>query len=144
MTFNKKEVWKHHLSESGHGRFDISCQSERDPMLKLCCYKHTLEIEKLAIEVRQQRLDAHYLEAAKIQRRVGYGWGIVRSEQRRLFEQEFKAQMPKKSLFTPAEPISDQPSPEDEYLERLMSCFCYTHGSHGCSGTEQRDICYRD
>jgi hypothetical protein len=136
MTFKKKDVWKQHLSESGHGRFDIRRQSEGDPMLELFCYKHTPEPEKLAVEARQRRLDTQDVEVAKARRRVGYGWGIEHSEQRRLFEQELKAQMRDESLFTPEEPAPGQMSSDDEYLDYISMWFCRRHGGYACSCTE--------
>ncbi|OAK97949.1 hypothetical protein IQ06DRAFT_185427, partial [Phaeosphaeriaceae sp. SRC1lsM3a] len=84
-TFATRSLWKRHLYAGGHRQFDIRLQSKGNPMHQLLCYKHTPEIEKRAIETRQRRLDAMYLEAKKIQRRVGYGWGPPRSEQRKLF-----------------------------------------------------------
>jgi hypothetical protein len=144
MTFSKKDLWKQHLSDSGHGRFDIRRQSTRDPMLELFCYKYTPEIEKLAIEARQQRLDTKYLEAAKTQRRLGYGWGPPGSEQRRLFQQEFIAQMQEESLYTPEEPAPGRMSPVDEYLNSLLMWFSRGHVYHGCSGTEEGHIYYED
>jgi hypothetical protein len=144
MTFKQKDLWKHHLSESGHGRFDIRLQSEKDPMLELLCYKYTPKVEKLAIEARQQRLDAQYLEAAKIQRRVGHGWGPSGSEQREWFEQEIKAQMQEESLFTPEEPAPGRESPADEYLNNLHMCFSRGHVYHACSGPGKEHICYED
>jgi hypothetical protein len=144
LTFKQKNLWKQHLSESGHGRFDIRRQSERDPMMQLFCYKHTPEIEKLAIEARQQRLDTQYLDIGKIQRRVGYGWGPPGSEQRRLFEQEFTAQMQEESLYTPEEPVPGGASPAHQFLENLSMWFDRRHVYHGCSDTEDGHICYGD
>jgi hypothetical protein len=144
LQFKEKHLWKKHLCESGHGHFEIRRQSERDPMKQLFCYKHTPDIEKAAIEARQQRLDAQCLEAAKIQRRVGYGWGPPRSEQRRLFEQEFTAQLHKESLFTPDELAPGESSPANQYLENLLVWFCRDHIYHGeCSGNEEGHICYK-
>jgi hypothetical protein len=144
VTFKKKDLWKQHLSESGHGRFDIRRQSEWDPMLELFCYKHTPELEKRAIGARQQRLDTRYLEATKIQRRIGYGWGAPGSEQRRLFEQELTAQMQEERLYTTEQPFLDPMRPANHYLENLWSWFPCGHVYHGCSGTEEGHICSRD
>lgn len=141
-TYRQRELWKQHLSASGHGRFDVRNQSKEDPMLQLFCYKHTPETEKAAIEARRQRLDSQLLEAAKIQRRVGHGWGPPGSEQRRLFEQEFIAQIKEESLYTPEEPGSNAMSPIEQCLDGLWMWFDRRHVYHGCSGTDEGHICY--
>lgn len=141
LTFNERGIWKRHLLDSGHDRFEIRAQSREVPMLQLFCCKHTPEMERLAIEARQQRLDKQYLEAAKIQRRVGYGWGPPNSEQRRLFEQEFIAQMQGESLYEPEKPIRGIMSPDQEILDSLCMWFDRRHVYHGCS-SEEGHICY--
>lgn len=143
-TFKQRVLWKQHLSSSDHGRFEIRHQSERNPMLQLFCYKHTPELEKEAIEKRQQRLHTHLIEAEKIERRVGHGWGPPRSEQRRLFEEEFLAQIRKESLYIPKEPGPECMSPDELYLDGLWADFSHSHIYHACSGTGEGHVCYRD
>jgi hypothetical protein len=143
LAFREKDLWRQHLSASRHERFEIRRQSEGHPMEQLFCYKHTPDIEKAAIEARQQRLDAQCLEAVRIAQRVGYGWGPPRSQQRRFFEQEFKAQLPKESLSTPDEPAPGMTSPADQYLGNLLVFFLRGHIYHGdCTGNEEGHICY--
>lgn len=113
-------------------------------MLELFCYKHTPEPEKLAIEARQQRLDVQYLGAAKIERRVGYGWDPPGGEQRRLFEKEFTAQLREETFYTSEEPTPDEVDPLDEYLGNLYMWVDRRHVYHGFSGPNKRHICYGD
>lgn len=142
-TYTERGSWKRHLSESGHGRFDIRRQSDEDLMAQLFCYKHTPDIERLAIEARQRRMDVLILEAAKVQRRVGHGWGPPGSEQRKLFEEEFRAQMREESLYAPVEPGPDDMSPADQYMLDFSMWFDRGHIYHGCSGTEDGHVCYK-
>jgi hypothetical protein len=138
-TYTERGSWKRHLSVSGHGRFDIRCQYKKDPMSQLFCYKHTPEDEKKAIEARQRHMDNLYLDAAKIQRRVGHGWGPPGSKQRDLFEAEFTAQLKEESLGVPDE---NEMSPADDYINNLYLWFDRGHVYHGCSGTEDGHVCY--
>lgn len=141
-TYTERGSWKRHLSDSGHGRFDIRLQSESDPMSQLFCYKHTPELEKLAIEARQRRMDTLYLEAAKLQRRVGHGWGPPGSEQRRLFEEEFTKQLVEESLNVPEQPDPDAMSATEQEISNLHMWFNRSHIYHGCSGAEDGHVCY--
>jgi hypothetical protein len=142
LTFKEKDLWQQHLCESGHGHFDIRRQSKRDPMKQLFCYKHTPDIEKAAIEARQQRLDAQCLEAAKIQRRVGYGWGPPRSEQRRLFKQEFTAELQKEGVFTAEDLAPGGASPVDYFLKHPSTWSCHGRVYNRCSGAEEGHVCH--
>ncbi|KAH7075515.1 hypothetical protein BKA63DRAFT_511644 [Paraphoma chrysanthemicola] len=140
-TYTQRESWQQHLA-SGHGRFDIIRQSERDHMMELVCYRHTPEFERLSIEARHQRLETQYLEVAKIRRRVGHGWGPPGSEQRRLFEEEFKAQLREESLFAPEEPVPGGRDPTIEAICNLALWFDRTHVYHGCGDSDSGHICY--
>ena len=111
-------------------------------MSQLFCYKHTPDIEKTTIEARRRRMDALYSEAAKVQRRVGHGWGPPGSEQRRLFEEELTAQMKEESLYAPEELVPDERTPADQYIDGLYMWFDRGHVYHGCSGIEDGHICY--
>ncbi|KAH7402176.1 hypothetical protein DE146DRAFT_652613 [Phaeosphaeria sp. MPI-PUGE-AT-0046c] len=145
MTFEKRDTWKEHLFQSGHNIFDVRSQSRENPMLQLFCYRRTPEAEKLAIEARQWRLEKQCLETARIERRVGYGYGPPGSEQRRLFEQEFRAQLLGESLFAPDERGLGSPNPLDEYMQQtLASSFCRSHVYHRCGSMEDGHICYDD
>lgn len=141
-TYTERESWKQHLFESGHGHFDIRRQSDEDIMSQLFCYKRTPEVEKMAIEARQRRMDALFSEAAKIQQRVGHGWGPPGSEQRKLFEDEFRAQLRDETLYTPVEPGPDDMSPADQYILDLYMYFDRSHDYHGCSGAQDGHVCY--
>ena len=146
-TFEQRDQWERHISASSHGRFDIRDQSKRDFMQELWCYKHTPEHERQTIEARQRHLETRYSETAKLQRRVGHGWGPPGSEQRRLFEEEYKSQVDKEALYVPVPYV---PVPEEgdawhqnrryRYFEVLYAyfvpncfkpcCFSDTNGEH--------------
>lgn len=100
-THTEQGLWKRHLFKSGHGRFDIKSQYKENVMLRLLCYKHPSKIERLAIETRQQCRESLHIETAKVQRRVGDGWGPPGSGQRKLFEEEFIAYRREASLLAP-------------------------------------------
>lgn len=137
-TFERRDLWKQHLSESDHGRFDVRRQSRLHPMKQLFCYKHTPQNEISAIEARQRRMDDKLIEAQKIELRVGYGWGPPSSEQRRLFEEEWIVQMKKESIYTP-----DRIDPVEQGLMPLHVWFDRTYVYHGqCSGTEGEHVCW--
>jgi hypothetical protein len=143
-TYTERGSWKRHLSESGHGRFEIRCQYKKDPMSQLFCYKHTPEVEKKALEARQRHMDSLYLEAAKIQRRVGHGWGPPGSEQRKLFEEEFTAQLKEETLYIPDKPCPEEMSAAEDYINNLYLWFDRGHVYHGCSGNGDGHICYEE
>ena len=143
-TYIRRDLWEQHLFLTGHGHFDIRHQFQSDPMLQLFCYGLTPETERLAIEARQQRLDAQYEETRKIEQRIGYGWGPPSSEQRRSFEKNFIAQLELESLYTPETPGPEEMSPVDRYLDGLWMLFHRGHIYHGHSCAEDGHICYSD
>lgn len=114
-AYIERKSWRLYLSASGHGHYDIRRQYE-ELREQLFCYKHTPSIERLAIEARHRRTQALRLEVEKVQRRVGHDWGPRGSEQRMLFEEEFKAQMRDESLYAPADPGSSEMSPAEQYM----------------------------
>lgn len=122
-TFKQRGLLKPHLFQSDHGRFDIRSQSKGDFMQELSCYKHTPGHERQAIEARHRNLETRYSETAKLERRVGHGWGPPGSEQRRLFEEEFKSQVDKEALYVPVPEEGDASDQRHKYFEGLYASF---------------------
>lgn len=141
-TYTERGSWKRHLYDSGHESFDIRLQSESDLMSQLFCYKHTPEVEKNAIQARHRRVDNLYLEAAKLQRRVGHGWGPPGSEQRMLFERQFTTQLAEEGFNAPKELDPDAMSAIEQGINNLHVWFNRNHVHHGCSGAEGGHVCY--
>jgi len=100
-VFSNRVDWENHLKDTRngwHGRFE---RWDRGTIKELLPYMHTPTAEKAAMEARQQRIDHGYDETSKLMRRVGYGWGPPGSEQRRLFDEQFVAQLKEENLWAP-------------------------------------------
>ena len=144
-TFKQRDQWKDHLFESNHGMFDIRAQSKGDFMQELSCYKHTPEHERQVIEARHRRLETLYSENARLERRVGHGWGPPGSEQRRLFEEEFKSQVDKEALYVPVPDEGDASDQRYKYFETLYATFVRDcHDTCCCPESAEAQIWYYD
>jgi hypothetical protein len=141
--FKQRDQWKHHLFESSHGSFDIRAQSRGDFRQELLCNRHTPKHERQAIEARHRHLETRYSETAKLERRVGYGWGPPGSEQRRLFEEEFKAQVDKEALYVPVPEEGDTCNQRYKYFEGLYASFVRDcHETCCCPDSTQDQVWY--
>jgi uncharacterized C2H2 Zn-finger protein len=102
-TFTERREWDQHLLENhSHSHFGAkNGYPEQDHMMELWCFKGTTEAEPIAIDARQQRIDAEYEQNRKLKRRIECGWGGNGSEQRRLFEEQFFAQLKEENFAEP-------------------------------------------
>ena len=145
-TFTNRDEWEQHLGDTlngWHGRFEYNGRkSNRGTMYEFLPYKHTPEVERATMEARQQRIDQGHNESRKLQRRVGYGWGPPGSEQRRLFEEQFVAQLKEENLWAPGNITG---SIHDGMYGALSMYFDRTHiygHGHDCGGPDAEHICY--
>lgn len=79
------------------------------------------------MDVRQQRIAAAYRQTQKLKRRVGCGWNEEETEQRRVFEEQFFAQLREENFFAPEEPLVGPDAPYDWWLDILHLYFDPTH-----------------
>ncbi|KAJ4309153.1 hypothetical protein N0V94_009053 [Neodidymelliopsis sp. IMI 364377] len=144
-TFTNRDEWERHLGDTSngwHGHFESRRKSTRDTMYELVPYKYTPEAEKALMETRQQRIDQGYSESSKLERRVGYGWGPPGSEQRRLFEEQFKAQLREENFWAPGTISGDL---HNGWFGALSLHYDRTHVyGHGyeCAGPDAEHVCY--
>lgn len=144
-VFANREEWKEHLkdvSSGWHGRFETRWGWNRGPMEELLPYIHTPEAERAAMEERQRRIHQGYQETAKLERRVGYGFGPPGSEQRRLFEEQFIAQLKEENLWAPGTITGDLNNGLYELLHINFSRGGTAYGHDGCDGPDSQHICY--
>ncbi|KZM21997.1 uncharacterized protein EKO05_0005054 [Ascochyta rabiei] len=125
-TFPKRDQWEQHLQNSSHWRLGSKFGYEGEHMMELLYFKHTPETVKAAIEARKQRIDAGYRQTRKLQRRVGCGWNEEGSEQRRLFEEQYFAQLKEENFAAPGE-FFMEPGSYNAWLDLLYMYFDPTH-----------------
>lgn len=102
-TFTERSQWEEHLNKARHRGFDIRYEDSRHSTRELICFEHTPEAEKAAMEAREQRVFAKSRQAREMQRQLGRDWGEAGTERRRLFEEQFFAQLREENLLAPGE-----------------------------------------
>jgi hypothetical protein len=105
--FTDRSQWKQHLDETSHWRLGAKFGYKGIQMMELLCFKGTPAAVQTAMEARQQRIDAAYKQTKKLQRRVGCGWNEEGTEQRRVFEEQFFAQLREENFVAPGQLLSD-------------------------------------
>jgi hypothetical protein len=126
-TFTERGSWKIHLVDTNHSHLDSGLAAQQDPMRELLCFKGTPAEEQVAIEARQNRIDNGYRRARTLQRRVGCAYGQEGSEERRLFEEQFHAQLREENFARPGELCSD---PEQKTCDWVNTLHMYYDTSH--------------
>ncbi|KAF9697135.1 hypothetical protein EKO04_004672 [Ascochyta lentis] len=111
-TFPRRDQWERHLEDSSHWRLGPKFGYEGEHIMELLYFKHTPEAVKSAIEAREKRIEAALRQARRLERRVGCGWSRAGTEQRRLFEEQYFAQLREENFVSPGEFFR---GPEDSY-----------------------------
>jgi len=108
-TFAERSQWKQHLDSTSHWRLGPGYGYVGEEMMELLCFKGTPVEVQDALAARQQRIDAAYRQTKTLQRRVGCGWdwSEEKTEQRRLFEEQFFAQLRDENFAAPGELLMD-------------------------------------
>jgi hypothetical protein len=93
LTFPDRKLWNAHLKDSEHWRLGLGYGYKDDAMIELCAWKGTPKEELEVLEARQRRIEDGYTRSKTLLRRLGCAWGEEGSEQRRVFNEEFWAQL---------------------------------------------------
>ena len=130
-TFTERDQWKQHLEDTEHWRLGPSFGYVGDHMTELIFYKGTPKAVQSAIKARQLRIEADHRQTLKLQRRVGCAFGEHGSEERRLFEKLFAAQLREENFAAPGELLTTQPGEVshgwDEWMNNVSMYFDKTH-----------------
>ncbi|KAF2864928.1 hypothetical protein BDV95DRAFT_587834 [Massariosphaeria phaeospora] len=126
-TFAERSQWTKHLNDTQHRRLGPVYGYKDNHMMELLCFKGTPDAEQAAMEARQQRIDAGYRRTRILKQRVGWGWGDEGTEQRRLFEKQFFAQLREENLVAPGKLIMDPDQPMCDWIDCLHMYYDPTH-----------------
>jgi hypothetical protein len=104
LSFTERSQWQQHLANTDdeHQKLGI-WWSHKNETTRLLCFKGTPDAEKAAIEARKQRINAAYQQAKELQRRIRDDYGKEGTEKRRLYEEQFFAQLREENFAVPGE-----------------------------------------
>jgi hypothetical protein len=127
ITFTERKKWELHLEATNHGRLGPGYGYNGDHMMELLVWKGTPQNEQEALEARQKRIDAAYRQTKKLQRRVGCGWNEEGTEARRLFEEQFCAELREMNFLAPGELLNGPDDPYCLWMDCLWMHYDPTH-----------------
>jgi hypothetical protein len=126
-TFSERSQWEAHLKATSHWRLGPDYGYWGEHMMELLVWKGTPQNEQDALEARQERIAAAYRQTKKLQRRVGCGWNEEGTEARRLFEEQFFAELREENFLAPGELLN---GPEDPYCLWMDCLWMYYDPTH--------------
>jgi hypothetical protein len=125
--FPDRSQWEAHVEATDHSRLGSKYGYEGEHMMELLVWKGTPQRDKDALEARQNRSDAAYRQTRKLQRRVGCGWSEEGTEARRLFEEQFFAQLREENFAEPGQLRNGPDDPSCQWMDCLYMYYDPTH-----------------
>jgi hypothetical protein len=125
--FPDRNQWEAHVEATDHSRLGSKYGYEGEHMMELLVWKGTPQKEKDTFEARQKRIDAAYRQTRKLQRRVGCGWSEAGTEARRLFEEQFFAQLREENFAAPGQLFNGPDNPNCQWMDCLYMYYDPTH-----------------
>jgi hypothetical protein len=120
LSFTERSQWKQHLDNTDAKHRGLGpWWGYRIDTTGLLCFKGTPDAEKVAIEARRQRINAICQQAKELQWQIREGYGEEGTEQRRLYEGQFFAQLREENFALPGELRLVSGVPECHWIDSL-------------------------
>jgi hypothetical protein len=122
-SFTERSLWKHHLDDVGH--WYKGTKHREKPIVEFCSRETPDDVVKL-LEAREKRIDDHDERHISLRRQIGCAYGEVDSEQRRLFEQQFFADLEELNFATPGELCLWPDTNRQHWINYLNLCYMHS------------------
>jgi hypothetical protein len=129
-TFPERTLWEKHLKDTSHGRLGFEYGHKGDTLMEWSCCKETPNDTKEALEARQKSIDRACERQLTLMQRIVSAYGEEESEERRIFERQFFAQLREENFGRPGELSLDH------WLGLLETLRMFLGQTHVCDAEE--------